>query len=141
MSSRTAVRARKASSTTSDRKASSGDSDPRRKSRKSSAGFGLNDSDSEKKVRKPAPTSVVDTLLRLAVGCLFLLSAALLAISFKQTPPDIVFMSDGERQAGLLQTVSASTNDNDDERRVRVPNSIAITRVADCSSLLGIPHQ
>jgi len=129
------VRARKASST-------SGDSDPRRKSRKSSAGFGLNDnSDSEKKARKPAPTSVVDTLLRLAVVCLFLLSAALLAISFKQTPPDIVFMSDGERQAGLLQTVSASTNDNDDERRVRVPNTIAITRVADCSSLLGIPHQ
>ena len=127
------VRARKASST-------SGDSDPRRKSRKSSAGFGLNDSDSEKKARKPAPTSVVDTLLRLAVVCLFLLSAALLAISFKQTPPDIVFMSDGERQAGLLQTVSASTNDNDDERRVRVPNS-AITRVADCSSLLGILHQ
>ena len=126
------VRARKASST-------SGDSDPRRKSRKSSAGFGLNDS--EKKARKPAPTSVVDTLLQLAVVCLFLLSAALLAISFKQTPPDIVFMSDGERQAGLLQTVSASTNDNDDERRVRVPNSIAITRVADCSSLLGILHQ
>jgi hypothetical protein len=72
---------------------------------------------------------------------LFLLSAALLAISYQNTPPDIVLMSDGERQAGLLQTVSASTNDNDDERRVRVPNSIAITRVADYSSLLGIPHQ
>ena len=123
------VRARKASST-------SGDSDPRRKSRKSSAGFGLSN-----KARKPAPTSVVPIILQLAVVCLFLLSAALLAISFKQTPPDIVFMSDGERQAGLLQTVSASSNDNDDERRVRVPNSIAITRVADCSSLLGIPHQ
>jgi hypothetical protein len=90
-------------------------SGPRR--RKSSAGFGLDDS---KKARKPAATSVVvDTLLRLAVACLFLLAAALLAVSYARTPQTIVFMSDGARQAGLLQTVSASTYV--DERRVRVP--------------------